>query len=69
VLELNFGTAPPPEEDVPSPESVIDVTALSWAELQVFVGRLLGELPAPDTESAIANAAPVTTNGGTIGHQ
>ena len=40
---------------------------LSWTQLQVMAARLLGELPAGETEIATTNVAPVAVSDGTAG--
>jgi hypothetical protein len=37
-----------------------------WTQLQVMAARLLGELPAGETEIATTNVMPVVTNDGTV---
>lgn len=67
VIELAYGPAPAPTpDDVAVPDAIADVRALGWQELQVVAARLLGELPAGQTENASMNVAPVVLTDGTV---
>jgi hypothetical protein len=48
VLELAYGSAPPDQEDVSLPEHALDVSALSWRELQVVAAKLIADTPSGD---------------------
>jgi hypothetical protein len=64
VIELAYGSAPAPAtDDAALPDAIADVRALGWQELQIVAARLLGELPAGETEIATTNVGPVVSDG------
>jgi hypothetical protein len=69
VFEHAFGRAPEQAtatEDLTLPTNAWEAQNLSWTQLQVMAARVLGELPAGETEIATTNAVPfAVTNGGT----
>jgi hypothetical protein len=59
VLERFYGRGAEPAVDVALPVDADDVTTLSWQELQILARRVIGELPASETEiAATENVVP-----------
>jgi hypothetical protein len=52
-----------PTEDLALPANAWDAQNLTWTQLQVLAARVLGELPAGETEIATANVASVVSDG------
>lgn len=64
---LPTGPAPAPTtDDAALPDTLTDVRALRWRELQVVAARLLGELPSAERDIATTNVAPVVVTNGTV---
>jgi hypothetical protein len=53
-------------EDLTLPTNAWDAKNLSWTQLQMMAARVLGELPAGETEIGTNNAASVVVTDGTV---
>lgn len=67
VIELAYDPAPAPTtDDAALPDTLTDVRALGWRELQVVAARLLGELPSAERDITTMNVVPVVVTNGTV---